>query len=147
MVIYEIQRGSAAFNLEATSDLSFDPLLWTNRQALLDALRAFQPDILHVTGPGDFGMLGTWLAHELKVPCRFLAYQRPRVCWTAPGKVAFLMPEKQVRVVGAAAERHALTGAAKFYNLASVLFAPKSGAGRYVARENRQRLLPHATRR
>src|SRR3954452_25014664 len=59
--IFEIQRSRAAFNLESTSDLSFDPLIARNRVQLLYSLGGFKPDVVHITGPGDFGMLGAWI--------------------------------------------------------------------------------------
>jgi glycosyltransferase involved in cell wall biosynthesis len=33
-----------------------------------EALRAFAPDLVHITGPGDVGILGFWAAHSLGVP-------------------------------------------------------------------------------
>lgn len=125
ITVYELQRGAASFNLEATSELSFDLLLWRYRGKLLDSLKAFRPDVLHVTSPGDVGMLGAWLAHELKIP--LAASWHTNVHEYAGRRLEklleFLPPEK-VRTVAQAAERHAFTGAARFYKMARLLFAP-----------------------
>lgn len=125
ITICELQRSSAAFNLEATSELSFDIFLWRHRQRLLSALRAFQPELLHVTGPGDIGMLGAWVAHELRIP--LVASWHTNVHEYAGRRLEKLLaflPRRTVQAVSAAAERRALQGAARFYALARILFAP-----------------------
>ena len=63
----EIPRGSAiSFRLE--KDLTFDPAFLRHKKFLEERLRAFRPDIVHVTGPSEPGILGAWLAKNLKVP-------------------------------------------------------------------------------
>src|SRR6202050_3551858 len=63
----EIPRGSAiSFRLE--KDLTFDPAFLRHKKFLEERLRAFRPDIVHVTGPSEPGILGAWLARNLKVP-------------------------------------------------------------------------------
>jgi phosphatidylinositol alpha 1,6-mannosyltransferase len=122
---YEIRRSNAAFNLESTSELSFDPLIGRNRSRLLYALGAFQPDLIHVTGPGDFGMLGAWVAWKLDIP--LAASWHTNVHEYAGRRIQKLLgflPEKSLVAVSSAAERSALTGAAAFYKLAKLLFAP-----------------------
>ena len=122
---YEIQRSKAAFNLEATSDLAFDPLIARNRTQLLYELGKFQPDLVHVTGPGDFGMLGAWLAAKLKIP--LAASWHTNVHEYASRRLEKLLgflPDKQLNAVSAAAEKQALAGAARFYRIARILFAP-----------------------
>src|SRR4051812_18557164 len=49
----EVERTGAAFALE--SDLAFDPLLWLSHARLVSEICTFKPDLIHVTGPGDFG--------------------------------------------------------------------------------------------
>jgi glycosyltransferase involved in cell wall biosynthesis len=125
LTVYEVQRSGAAFNLEATSDLAFDPLIWRQRHEILGALRMFQPDLLHVTGPSDIGMVGAWLAHKMRIP--LAASWHTNVHEYASRRLEkFLsfLPEKQLLNLSAAAERNAFRGAARFYALARVLFAP-----------------------
>jgi glycosyltransferase involved in cell wall biosynthesis len=121
----EIQRSKAAFNVEATSDLAFDPLIARNRTTLLYQLGKFRPDVVHVTGPGDFGMLGAWLAAKAQVP--LAASWHTNVHEYAGRRLEKLLgflPGKQLSAVSAMAERHALAGAARFYKIARLLFAP-----------------------
>jgi phosphatidylinositol alpha 1,6-mannosyltransferase len=122
---YEIQRSKAAFNLEATSELAFDPLIARNRTRLLYELGKFQPDVLHITGPGDFGMLGAWLAAKLQIP--LAASWHTNVHEYASRRLEKLLgflPDKQLNAMSAAAERQTLAGAARFYRIAKILFAP-----------------------
>lgn len=125
VTVYQIQRSGAAFNLEATSELSFDPLIARNRTQLLYELGKFQPDVLHITGPGDLGMLGAWIAAKLKIP--LAASWHTNVHEYAGRRLEKLLgflPAQHVKNVSAAAERRALAGAARFYKIALVLFAP-----------------------
>jgi glycosyltransferase involved in cell wall biosynthesis len=125
VTLYELQRSAAAFNLEANSELCFDLLIPRYRSHLLEALGAFQPDVLHVTGPGDVGMLGAWLAHELSVPLAASWHTNVHeYAGRRLEKLLSFMPEGARRSVSEAAEKGAFSGAAKFYSLAKVLFAP-----------------------
>jgi glycosyltransferase involved in cell wall biosynthesis len=125
LTVYELQRSGAAFNLEATSDLAFDPLMWRQRHEVLGALRMFQPDLLHITGPGDIGMLGAWLAHRLAIPLAASWHTNVHeYAGRRLEKFLSFLSDKYVRNISAAAEKHALKGAARFYALARVLFAP-----------------------
>jgi phosphatidylinositol alpha 1,6-mannosyltransferase len=125
VTVHQIQRSGAAFNLEATSELSFDPLIARNRTQLLYELGKFQPDVLHITGPGDIGMLGAWLAARANIP--LAASWHTNVHEYASRRLEKLLgflPDKHVKSMSAAAERQALAGAARFYKIARVLFAP-----------------------
>ncbi|HYP14683.1 MAG TPA: glycosyltransferase [Bryobacteraceae bacterium] len=127
VTVYELQRSNAAWNLEATSDLAFDPLIWRYGKDLIAAANLFQPDVIHITGPGDMGMLGAWLAHKLKIP--LAASWHTNVHEYAGRRLEKLLsffPDKQIRAVSAAAERTAFNGAARFYRMARVLFAPNN---------------------
>jgi phosphatidylinositol alpha 1,6-mannosyltransferase len=125
VTVCDLQRGPAAISLEADSALSFDPLLWRYRRELLEPLRRFGPEVVHVTGPGDLGMLGASLAHELRIP--FAASWHTNLHEYAGRRLERLLdfvPAATVEAVSTAAERGALNGVAFFYGLAGVLFAP-----------------------
>jgi glycosyltransferase involved in cell wall biosynthesis len=61
-----LQRGSLSFALE--KDLRFDLALFRYYRRVIAALREFNPDVVHVTGPSDIGMLGVAAAHNLGIP-------------------------------------------------------------------------------
>jgi glycosyltransferase involved in cell wall biosynthesis len=59
----ELKRSPASFPVDKT--LYFDPLLMRHRKLVLERVRTFKPDLIHITGPGDMGLLGAWVAHIL----------------------------------------------------------------------------------
>ncbi|MBC7928078.1 MAG: glycosyltransferase [Bryobacteraceae bacterium] len=139
VTIYELQRSAAAFNLESDSELSFDLLLWRYRKDLLEAFSSFRPELLHVTGPGDIGMLGAWMAHELRIP--LVASWHTNVHEYAGRRLEKLLsflPAGPVQVVSQAAERGALNGAARFYGIARLLFAPNQELVELLATRTRK---------
>ena len=66
LTVLELQRGKAAIDLD--DELHFDPFLWRHTWRVEFALRRFRPDIIHVTGPGDCGIMGAYLARVMGVP-------------------------------------------------------------------------------
>lgn len=125
VTVFQMQRSAAAFNLESDSELSYDLLLWRYRRDLLDAFATFRPELLHVTGPSDIGMLGAWMAHEVGIP--LVASWHTNVHEYAGRRLEKLLsflPAGPAQAMSAAAERGALTGAARFYAIARLLFAP-----------------------
>src|SRR5579863_5916615 len=62
----ELPRGPVSFGIEC--DLRYDLLLCRHLPRVRKAIEKFQPDVIHVTSPGEFGQLGAWLAHVLRVP-------------------------------------------------------------------------------
>lgn len=61
-----LKRGSLSFALD--KDLRFDLALFRYYRIVVDTLRDFKPDVVHITGPSDIGMLGAAAAHELGIP-------------------------------------------------------------------------------
>jgi phosphatidylinositol alpha 1,6-mannosyltransferase len=64
--VFELKRGLASFPLD--QDLYCDPLFVRHKKKVLRELLSFRPDVVHITGPGDVGVLGFWVAHILQVP-------------------------------------------------------------------------------
>jgi glycosyltransferase involved in cell wall biosynthesis len=62
----DLQRGPISFPLE--KDLRYDLALPRYYRRVVDALIEFNPDVVHITGPNDFGMLGAATAHKLGIP-------------------------------------------------------------------------------
>src|SRR5271156_5224648 len=120
----EIPRGSVvSFRLE--KDLTFDPAFLRHKDFLEERLRAFRPDIIHVTGPSEPGILGAWLARSLKVPLvaawhtNLHEYAAQRSAW-----LLRVLPQSQVPPAKRKIEEIALLTCARFYKMAEVLFAP-----------------------
>ena len=120
----EIPRGSwASFHLE--KDLQFDPAFIRHKDFLEQRLRAFRPDIIHVTGPSEPGILGVWLAKSLHIPLvaswhtNLHEYAAQRSGW-----LLRLLAEKQRPAAQKKIEAATLFACARFYSQAEALFAP-----------------------
>jgi glycosyltransferase involved in cell wall biosynthesis len=61
-----LKRGAVSFALE--KDLRFDLALFRYYRLVTEELRRFRPDVVHITGPSDIGMLGLAAAHDLGIP-------------------------------------------------------------------------------
>jgi glycosyltransferase involved in cell wall biosynthesis len=117
-------RGSpVSFRIE--KDLDFDPAFLRHKDFLEERLRAFRPDIIHVTGPSEPGILGAWLARSLKVP--LVAAWHTNLHEYAAQRSAWLLralPKSQAPAAQRKSEQVALLTCARFYKMAEVLFAP-----------------------
>ena len=119
----QLARGPMSFALER--DLRHDLLLWRHLPRVLDTVRAFGPDLIHITGPSDIGQLGAYVAHRLDLPLvgswhtnlhEFAARRLDR-------RLARL-PAGSRRRIAAWVERSSLWATLRFYRLPSVLLAP-----------------------
>jgi glycosyltransferase involved in cell wall biosynthesis len=119
----ELPRGFLSFALE--KDLRFDPAFLRHIPLIGEVLERFQPDLIHITGPSEVGMLGAGLAHHLKLPLaaswhtNVHEYLARRSEWFLR-----LMPKRQSDATGQKIEDLAMAVAARFYSAARVLFAP-----------------------
>jgi glycosyltransferase involved in cell wall biosynthesis len=118
-----LPRGFLSFALE--KDLRFDPAFLRHIPLIGEVLERFKPDLIHITGPSEVGMLGAWLAHHLGVPLaaswhtNVHEYAARRSDWFLK-----LLPKRHSDATGQKIEDLAMVAAAKFYSVAQVLFAP-----------------------
>jgi len=119
----ELPRGPVSFPIE--SDLRYDLWFWRHAETARKTLEAFQPDVIHVTSPGEFGQLGAYLSHTLKIPLvaswhtNFHQFAARRL-----QKVLAFLPSTWSAFCCTLAERAALRGLLRFYKLAQVTLAP-----------------------
>jgi phosphatidylinositol alpha 1,6-mannosyltransferase len=114
----ELPRSRAAIRME--KDLSFDPLFARHGPAIERALRAFKPDVIHMTGPSELGIFAAYFAWKLGIP--LAASWHTNVHEYAARRAAWL--SRVVPLAGRWIEAGALTATAQFYRLAKVLYAP-----------------------
>lgn len=62
----ELRRSPLGFSVDA--DLAFDLTFYRLRRRLEEALRSFGVQVIHITSPGELGILGALLAARLDVP-------------------------------------------------------------------------------
>jgi phosphatidylinositol alpha 1,6-mannosyltransferase len=121
----ELPRGFLSFALE--KDLRFDPAFLRHIPLIGEVLHRFQPDLIHITGPSEIGILGAGLAHHLRLPLaaswhtNVHEYAARRANWFLR-----LLPKRQSAATGQRIEDLAMATASRFYSVAQVLFAPNS---------------------
>ncbi len=119
----QIKRGHASFPLD--THLDYDPFLLRHYRRVLAEARRFRPDLVHITGPGDMGMLGWVLATHLGVPLvmswhtnlhEYAGRRLERLLW--------FLGERLSRFLGSIAERISLKILDFFYSRSRVVLAP-----------------------
>ena len=119
----ELPRGFLSFALE--KDLRFDPAFLRYIPLIGEVLERFKPDLIHITGPSEVGMLGAGLAHHFGLPLaaswhtNVHEYAARRSGWFLR-----LLPKRHSAGAGQKIEDLSMAVAAQFYSVAQVLFAP-----------------------
>jgi glycosyltransferase involved in cell wall biosynthesis len=139
----ELPRGFLSFALER--DLRFDPAFLRHIPLIGEVLERFKPDLIHITGPSEVGMLGAGLAHHLELPLaaswhtNVHEYLARRSKW-----LLRLLPKRQSDATGQTIEDLTMAAAARFYSAAQVLFAPNPELCRLLERTTGRvcRLMP-----
>lgn len=122
---FELARGNLSFSVE--TDLNFDLGLWRYVNDVRRAVREFNPDVVHVTGPSDIGQMGVRIAKSLRVPIvmswhtNLHEYAGRRL-----EKILKGLPELVRDSAGAWAERESLRATMAFYRFAKVCLAPNA---------------------
>ena len=119
----ELPRGLLSFALE--KDLRFDLAFLRHVPLIGEVLERFKPDLIHITGPSEVGMLGAGLAHHMGLPLaaswhtNVHEYAARRSGW-----LLRMLPEQQSAATGQKIQDLTMAVAARFYSVARVLFAP-----------------------
>jgi len=120
----ELRRGILSFYLD--KGLTFDPGFVRHLPLIVRTLKEFRPDIIHITGPSENGMLGAALANHLHLPLAASWHTNVHE-YAARRSDRLLRHMSNGHEISQAAERMALLASAKFYSLARILFAPNPG--------------------
>ncbi|MGA3343834.1 MAG: glycosyltransferase [Terracidiphilus sp.] len=119
----ELPRGFLSFALE--KDLRFDPAFLRHIPLIGEVLDRFKPDLIHITGPSEVGMLGAGLAYHKSLP--LAASWHTNVHEYAARRSGWLLrmiPDRHSAAAGQKIEDLSMAIAARFYSMARVLFAP-----------------------
>jgi glycosyltransferase involved in cell wall biosynthesis len=124
----ELRRATASIPVEA--DLAFDPLMGRHLLRVRNAIRRFKPDLIHVTSPGDIGLMGVYFSYHFDIPLiaswhnnlHELIAHRLHIILEHP--LFSFLPKAYADFVALLTEKSALEGVALFYRLATALFAP-----------------------
>lgn len=127
--VQALELGSSVLALPLEPDLNFDLLFWRHMPTLRKALERFQPDVVHITGPGHCGLLGARLAYRLGVPLVASWHTNVHEFWAwrlqqAFAQVPVWRRSRLSRTVTAGCQRIAWKLCVRFYRLARLLMAP-----------------------
>jgi phosphatidylinositol alpha 1,6-mannosyltransferase len=133
----ELPRGWASFGIE--HDLRYDLFLWRHLPHVRRAILEFRPDVIHVTSPGEFGQLGAWIAHTLRIP--LVASWHTNLHQFAGRRLQKLLsflPKKPLEYLRKQAERASLAAMVRFYRFARVTLAPTARQVRWLGKATRR---------
>src|SRR5258708_9395024 len=119
----ERRRKSPSFYLDKNAD--FDIWYWRYYAEVKAAVHEFQPDVVHITGPSDLGIMGALVAYKLGIP--IAASWHTNVHEYAELRAAKLLqglPHSWRTTLGEWIRRASFAATARFYQTARVLFAP-----------------------
>jgi phosphatidylinositol alpha 1,6-mannosyltransferase len=118
----ELGRSPIAVHIE--KDLSFDPLFFRYSNLISSTIRAFRPDVIHITGPSELGIFGAYFASQLGIP--LVASWHTNVHEYAARRLRWLT--KHLGSFGDSIEHKAeslmLDATSRFYRQAQVVYAP-----------------------
>lgn len=119
----ELKRSGFGFALDA--DLRFDLLMMRHARLVLETVRQFKPDVIHITGPSDIGLLGIFIARRLNLPVvlswhtNIHEYARQRL-----EKLLPFLPDISRFSLAGSAEQLSLKLTLLFYRFGKVFLAP-----------------------
>lgn len=119
----ELPRSGLPIALD--KDLRLDPLFLRHWPAMLRTVTAFRPDIIHITGPSEIGLLGAALADHLRIPLAASWHTNVHEYAAKRSMMALRhLPERARRELSNSAQEIILRLTALLYSWARVTFAP-----------------------
>ena len=119
----ELKRAWLSIGIER--DLKYDFFFWRYLRRVRKELLAFQPDLIHITSPGELGQLGAYLSHTSNIPLvaswhtNFHQFAARRL-----QKFLRFLPGKTVRPIVSWSQFRGLQLLLWFYGMAKVTLAP-----------------------
>jgi phosphatidylinositol alpha 1,6-mannosyltransferase len=130
----ELKRSWLSVGIER--DLEFDFAFCRYSKRIRKELLAFQPDVIHITSPGELGELGVFLSHQLGIPLvaswhtnfhQFAARRLQKLMGFLPSRIAQPTVEWS--------EQRGLRILLWFYDFAKVTLAPTPPQVLWLAKE------------
>ena len=123
--VESLELGRSRMALQMERDLDFDLLFWRYGRTVRRALERFRPEVIHITGPSELGMLGAYFAYRMGVP--LAAAWQTNLHEYLPqrlGRVTRLLPFGSRAAADRRLEDLGLRALLRFYRPARVIFAP-----------------------
>ena len=119
----ELPRSFLSFALE--KDLRYDPAYLRHLSQIKKALLRFRPDIVHITGPSELGMIGAGLSHWLDVPLAASWHTNVHEYLARRSeKLLRALSHRSAQTAAKKIEDITMSATSRFYSLARVLYAP-----------------------
>ena len=121
--VLELDRSALAIGLE--HDLHYDLLFWRHAGLVAKALDRFRPDLIHITGPSELGLLGAYFSRKLDIP--LVAAWQTNLHEYIPMRLARftrLLPGGSGAAADRGLERQSLKLILNLYRPAKIVFAP-----------------------
>ena len=123
---WDLNLKRSRLGIPLDNGMSFDLAFFRHWEQTVRTMKEFQPDVVHVTGPSDVGILGTVLAQRMRVP--ILASWHTNLheyAGTRLGSlIGGLMPEKMRQGLERFAEEKSLWLLCQQFALGRLLLAP-----------------------
>jgi glycosyltransferase involved in cell wall biosynthesis len=118
-----LRRGPIGFRVDKKHD--FDLLFTRYLKQVESEIRKFNPDIIHITGPSDVGILGLTVAHRLQIPLAASWHTNLHEYAEQRGKMLVSwLPSPLKSRIGTLLKQGSLLATLRFYHAAQILFAP-----------------------
>src|SRR5262249_21274736 len=130
-------------SLPINPDLRFDARFLRHLDEVEGHVRRFRPDFVHITSPGDLGILGAAVAARLKVP--LAASWHTNLHEFAARRIVSLtswMPGSASRAMAGSAERFVMDRVCWFFRRAQVIFAPNPELARILHERTGRTVAP-----
>jgi glycosyltransferase involved in cell wall biosynthesis len=130
-------------SLPIDPDLRFDARFLRHLEEVEGHVRRFHPDFVHITSPGDLGILGAAVAARLKVP--LAASWHTNLHEFAARRIVSLtswMPGGASRTMANSAERFVMDRVCWFFRRAQVIFAPNPELARILHERTGRTVAP-----
>jgi glycosyltransferase involved in cell wall biosynthesis len=137
----DLVRSRSSFPIDP--DLRFDVRFFRYLDRVETFVRRFRPEFVHVTSPGDLGILGAIIAHRLGVP--LAASWHTNLHEYAARRLSRLsgwLPQGVRRRTTETVERFVMDRVCWFFGRARVLFAPNPDLARLLASRTSGRVFP-----
>jgi glycosyltransferase involved in cell wall biosynthesis len=119
----QLRRGPIAVAFDKKHD--FDLTFLRHCDAVEKAVREFNPDVVHITGPNDVGILGTLIAHRLRLPLAASWHTNlHQYAQRRAENLLFWLPRRVAEFLGASIRDASLRASLRYYHIAEILFAP-----------------------
>lgn len=133
--VWTLELPRSVLSIPLEKDLTFDPAYLRHLPLVNETLESFAPDLIHITGPSDIGLLGAGFARTWRLP--LAASWHTNVHEYAGRRFKHLLrifPQMEPFGVAEVVEECAMEIATDFYSAAEILFAPNRELCRQLER-------------